>query len=135
MSQLKIRKDVNNFALHVGGFSEYYSRTIFIHNKVKDTPERRERILDLHIKRHQIFQNFANCESTDLSLLAVNRDALQQLEFDLQREWGFTPDINHHSYWYRVPHCTCPKMDNQDYLGSGEIVASDCPVHGDKSIS
>lgn len=55
---------------------------------------------------------------------------IQELEFALQKEWGFPQDANYHTYWSRPKSCTCPKMDNADYFGFGKIITSDCPLHG-----
>ena len=47
----------------------------------------------------------------------------------LQKEWGFDVDS---SMWeeYRLPKCTCPKMDNDD-VGKFMFVDASCPIHGD----
>lgn len=55
---------------------------------------------------------------------------LEQLEYRLQDMWGFDRDRSYHSYWYRSPGCTCPKMDNRERKGYGRIIAGNCPYHG-----
>lgn len=50
--------------------------------------------------------------------------------FLLQEVWGFPQNENFH-YWWRVPRCTCPKMDNEERYGTKyRIISFDCPVHG-----
>ena len=52
------------------------------------------------------------------------------LEFSLQKAWGFSQDIKYHKFWDR-PRCTCPKMDNDDAYPYGYYVISEsCPLHG-----
>ena len=57
-------------------------------------------------------------------------DKVTELEFELQRLWGFTQDKEFHKYWLSVGSCSCPKMDNMDRLGYGRIINLGCPVHG-----
>lgn len=55
---------------------------------------------------------------------------LEQIEFLLQDAWKFERNINYHKFW-EAPHCTCPKMDNDDAWPSGYYVRNfGCPVHG-----
>lgn len=52
------------------------------------------------------------------------------IEFEMQKAWNFAQDRSFHE-WYRVPKCTCPKMDNADSRGFDQrIINLDCPVHG-----
>lgn len=56
---------------------------------------------------------------------------IECIEFEMQKAWHFTQDRNFHE-WYKVPKCTCPKMDNADNRGSNRrIIVMDCPVHGE----
>ena len=57
-------------------------------------------------------------------------DKVTELEFELQRLWGFPQDKEFHKYWLNIGSCTCPKMDNMDRLGYGRIINLGCPVHG-----
>lgn len=60
-------------------------------------------------------------------LASLHREA----EFELQESWNFPRDSRFHKYWYRFPHCTCPKLDNIDAYGTGRAVTnSNCPIHG-----
>ena len=74
---------------------------------------------------------FGAMEATDdpvtLKALAKIETAL---EFHQQELWGFKRDENMH-YWWQVPKCRCPKLDNQERYGTQyRIVSGDCPVHG-----
>ena len=56
---------------------------------------------------------------------------LEQVEFLLQDAWKFERNIHYHKFW-EAPHCTCPKMDNDDAWPSGHYVRHlGCPVHGE----
>ena len=132
---MKLHKDLDNFSLKCGGFAEFFNEKIFINTGVDDTYPRREMILDAHIIRHTIFGKALDCKSDDFVELATCRDALRLVEFQLQSAWGFPSDANFHSYWYNLPHCTCPRMDNYDARGEvANYINSGCPVHGEKSV-
>lgn len=52
------------------------------------------------------------------------------LELHQQELWGFEPNENAH-YWWKVPKCRCPKMDNAERYGTPYgIISATCPVHG-----
>ena len=65
----------------------------------------------------------------------VNReiaDKIEQLEFNLQRLWGFPESKLHHRYWSRLQMCLCNanSMDNLDDFGYRRTIRMDCPIHG-----
>ena len=60
-----------------------------------------------------------------------------QLQFYLQRLWGFDEDPRYHKHqllpksWH-TPGCICPKMDNDDmypYDIGGYWITQGCPIH------
>ena len=54
----------------------------------------------------------------------------EALEFEQQRLWKFQKDRNFH-YWFNLPGCKCPVMDNRDRYGTKyRVVSHDCPAHG-----
>lgn len=64
----------------------------------------------------------------------VNReiaDKLEQLEFNLQRLWGFPESQMHHRYWSKLNMCLCNanSMDNTDDFGYRRTIRLDCPIH------
>ena len=76
------------------------------------------------------------CNATPLEeWVETTPKKVEQLEFTMQRLWGFTEDANYHTHWLRIPYCTCPKMDNTDpvYYGRGKIISGGCPVHGGRT--
>ena len=65
----------------------------------------------------------------------VNReiaDKIEQLEFKLQRLWGFGESKMHHKYWSRLDMCLCnaDSLDNLDDRGFRRTIRLDCPLHG-----
>lgn len=60
-------------------------------------------------------------------------EQITELEFELQRLWGFPQDKEFHKYWLSVGHCECPPLDNLERLGYGRIINLGCPVHGHHS--
>ena len=62
-------------------------------------------------------------------LKEINR-LVEKCETKLQELWGFDPDPSRFSYWYEIPGCVCPKLDNEDLLGiSTNIYNTECPIH------
>ena len=57
-------------------------------------------------------------------------DKVTELEFELQRLWGFPQDKEFHRYWLSVGHCKCGAIDNLERLGYGRIINLGCPIHG-----
>jgi len=58
-------------------------------------------------------------------------DIIQGFEYVLQHLWGFDMHWKMHRYWMEVKGCTCPKMDNIDYVGTTyRIFSENCPYHG-----
>ena len=53
------------------------------------------------------------------------------LEYVLQFLWGFDTTKKMHCYDYRIKGCTCPKLDNDDRVGTDQrVIRYGCPVHG-----
>jgi len=63
--------------------------------------------------------------------LRVAVEVLVKIDYMLQLLWGFPLDPNFHRFW-EVPHCTCPKAENEQLWGTlVHIYAPDCPIHTD----
>ncbi len=91
-----------------------------------------EERIQLDAKYEELFDVFDNMKNESLSSkeLAALAMQVEGIEYDLQRIWKFEIDPKKHRYWYRVPQCTCPKIDNMDLFGTDmRIFAADCPVH------
>ena len=80
-------------------------------------------INDLHKGAEHVINN---PEKYDNPLLT-----LENIEYSLQKLWGFPLDKNYHHYSFKLKDCTCPKDDNMLMLGSGMFYKrTDCKYHG-----
>ncbi len=123
--------DLDEFSLSTGRGVELYNVRLLKMNGGEDTPERRQTIIDIHIDRHKLLEDYRATDVTDKSRFVELNERMVQIEYRLQDAWGFPRDPNYHSYWFQVHHCTCPKLDNMDFLGSeARYINFSCPVHG-----
>lgn len=87
-----------------------------------------EKVINLHNKIHDLFDEIEEC--SDVSKYHNYAALLENLEYELQDAWKFERDSSKHCWWYKIPHCKCPKLDNRDRWGINERVISEfCPVH------
>lgn len=85
-------------------------------------------IIEVHCHKDLLFSQMES--ATDPAVLKELAEKVTEIEFKLQKLWGFTQDANFH-YWWSVPQCDCPRMDNQDRYGtSHRIINPQCKVHG-----
>jgi hypothetical protein len=79
---------------------------------------------------NQKFSYLEKMEGTDdPEKLKELAQKIEEVEFRLQKEWKFPLSKNYHR-WFDVPKCTCPKLDNADYIGTDyRIITPGCPVH------
>lgn len=85
-------------------------------------------IENLHVLRDKLFNVMQN--ETDIDKLKDMDKQCTDIEFKLQDAWNFDENSNYHKFWYR-PHCTCPKIDNDDAYPTGYYVRNNnCPLHG-----
>lgn len=56
---------------------------------------------------------------------------VRDLEYTLQKQWGFPQDARFHRYQIDIKGCTCPRLDNYELFGHTEdrYATSDCPFH------
>lgn len=81
-----------------------------------------------HQLKHLLFE--AAKKTTNKSSLRLLAAHFDELEYHQQELWGFPQDENYHRF-FDFPGCTCPKMDNEDRLGTAfKIYQDDCPIHG-----
>lgn len=61
-------------------------------------------------------------------------DLIEGHEYALQALWNFNIDSGYHQWWFKVDGCRCPKLDNQDRVGSPyRVINATCPFHGAES--
>ena len=54
---------------------------------------------------------------------------VEKLEDKLQETWKFEKNPLYYTYWYKIPGCSCPKMDNEENKGEVRIIDYNCPYH------
>ena len=87
-----------------------------------------EIIKNLHVERLSTENLMLTAQGSNLKSLVK---IWSQLQFDLQKSWGFPLDERFHAFW-SCPRCECPKLDNWDAHPSGYYVTNlSCPLHGE----
>ena len=102
--------------------------------KQKLTQSDVDEVLATHIHKQKIFHKMKSLSPTDeIAMLRFLALTVELIEFKAQEKWKFEKNYNMHR-WFDVPHCSCPKSDNSDRLGTPyKIVNSNCPIHGTKT--
>lgn len=96
--------------------------------KQKITQEGLEDLKALHYKVQAVLE--AMEQSNDKTELRALNSDWRELQFELQKTWGFDQNPNFH-HWYTVPKCSCPKVDNLECYGTPYgIYSGDCLIHG-----
>ena len=106
------------------------------------------RILAAHKLRMMIFYVMDHISPTSRETIKRLRGfakRVKQLEFEAQKAWKFDPDADKHSWWWQLPHCTCPVRANWEawngrILGietdlCKEIVDTNCTIHGQSLVT
>lgn len=97
-------------------------------------PAEEELILTLHRMRQELFDFASTLEPTDTQDRPVLKQLpaiLEPIEYAMQRAWKFEESKAFHTWWYRMPNCHCPRMDNDDMQGVEQSVINlSCPIHG-----
>ena len=121
-------KDVSLIVLHHGLPRLMLSeRLLYQQNAWKNV----EKIKTAHELRLVIEELMS--ETRNVNMLRSLRDDWTEIQFELQRLWGFEEGDRFHKFW-TLPKCTCPKMDNEDYYyiyPDRSLINPSCPLHGD----
>lgn len=88
------------------------------------------RIKELHRYQHGTKQVMKKLNpQTDIEELLLLLETWRKREFKLQELWGFDKNANFHKEW-ELPHCACPKIDNEDFYGNNmRYISENCPYH------
>jgi len=114
--------------LLISRFGQSYRLNPNLVEQKKLSPAQVAELVEEHRYKLLVFELAKNTENP--SLIVELSDELTQIEYRMQRLWGFPIDSNYHE-WYLFPKCKCPKMDNADNRGSSRrIISADCLVHG-----
>lgn len=97
-------------------------------NRQKVSAEDVKKIVKLQTIR-KYFYDFIELSNDKEEIRRLDK-IITQIEFQLQKLWGFPQNRNFHR-WFDVPKCSCPKWDNADSLGSDfRIINPNCILHG-----
>jgi len=100
----------------------------FLVKKQKLSEDQRQAIIILHHEKIAIIRCMR--ETSDIGTIRFLAAQVTNIEYSLQKEWGFALDSNYHR-WHELPHCSCPKKDNEERWGQGgRIYNADCIIHG-----
>lgn len=98
--------------------------------KQQKCEENIQEIAKLHYELQSFFKRIEKTPVDKLEKVSIVKE-IERIEFAMQKQWKFEQNSNYHTYWYRVPHCTCPTMDNDDLMGcAARYYNSHCPIHG-----
>lgn len=116
--------------------AEYNGKKVYLNEKLikqrKLTKEQIENIKNLHVQKLKVISEMEL--TNDIDKLHHLAEEIENIEFQLQKNWGFEQNRNFH-YWWLVPKCTCPDHDNIDRYGTPyRVISQDCPVHGQIKI-
>ena len=103
----------------------------YLAKKQNLSDERVKMIESVHEVRNDVFALMKKLDpEKDKNTLNKLDKMCNKIEFHLQNLWGFEKNGYYHRFWDR-PHCTCPKMDNNERVGTKwTIIAENCPLHG-----
>lgn len=102
-------------------------------------------ISKLHKKRKKLFKQAENIiknknnprkiefynQNIFASKLKKIAKEVEKIEFALQKKWKFKKTRDRHTWWFYIPGCTCPKIDNKERMYTGiRIYSENCPIHG-----
>ncbi len=100
--------------------------------KQNRTQEDVDYILELHKEKYFLFQQFNSIPT--LSELEIKELVLEveDLEFFMQKAWGFKEDRDFHTHWMNVPFCSC--SNTHQTFGGPKLYLPDCIVHHDSTL-
>ena len=98
------------------------------------TQEDMERVEEVHQLLQgsfEVMERLSPQKKSDTEALRGLVKVVSAYEETLQALWGFEVDIGNHTWWFRAPHCLCPKRDNLESFNMGtRIIHRGCPLHG-----
>ena len=107
---------------------EHLNQNLVARNNVSDTSQ--IQLCELYDELEALIAEGNASLSVEVNREIANK--IEQLEFNLQRLWGFSESKFHHRYWSRLQMCLCnaDSLDNMDDFGYRRTIRLDCPVHG-----
>ena len=99
--------------------------------KTQKVSEKQEKkLLELHSELDEIFHTVYLMTDEVAEKLGYSLTiAIKDIEYQMQANWNFNQDANYHTWWYRMPKCSCPTMDNEERFGVSKIISHKCIIH------
>lgn len=120
--------DWEKYKVELNGEVTYVSPYLIKSRNISDDVV--EQLKESHVERLRIFQEAR--ATTDVPTLQRLAAEFEKLEFRQQALWGFPQSSDFHR-WFEFPGCDCPKMDNEDRLGTSyRVISETCVIHGNK---
>lgn len=92
------------------------------------SPTKKKNLKYLHKKREELEEEISSCSISDVGKLKKLLSDWTEVNNVMQDVWGFEINPQNHASW-RLPHCECPKMDNDDFYPTMRYFSSDCVIH------
>jgi hypothetical protein len=129
--ELNFEEDIKKFeVIYKGELVHYISPLLAKQQNLSD--ENLEILKELHVKRLGLFERITEAVKSFPEIVPNLMIEYTAGEFEMQDVWRFPQDENFHRFW-DIPACTCPRMDNDDLVGSSHsVIDGACPLHGDK---
>jgi hypothetical protein len=90
-----------------------------------------KKLKSIYRKIYRLMDKIESEKNTDKKIELAGQ--ITKAEFELQHFWGFDHDAKYHKFWFQIPGCECPYMDNMDRLGTGtRVINENCIFHGQK---
>lgn len=92
----------------------------------------RNDLIKLHFEMDMLKCSIYHSSTEDVSIMRKRIiERCETLEFKMQECWKFDLSVDHHTHWFNLPKCKCPRLDNYDLLGCSKRVYNySCPIHG-----
>ena len=106
---------------------EHLNQNLVARNNVSDTSQ--IQLCELYDELEALIAEGNAALSVEVNREIANK--IEQLEFNLQRLWGFSESKFHHRYWSRLQMCLCnaDSLDNMDDFGYRRTIRGNCPIH------
>ena len=99
-------------------------------DEIRNIIKLHKRLNEIFDEENKIIENKEISEIDKKHLMKLSQE-VKEIEFNLQKNWHFDQDEKYHTWWYKQPACSCPKLDNADRFGyEYKIYSSDCILHG-----
>lgn len=120
------RLDIKAYEIKYKSYITYLNPNLLMLRKINKQDF--ETLKHLHRQQFEVYELMENTD--DVQKLKELNKLTTKIQYEMQKAWHFRKNKNRH-YWYNVPKCDCPKLDNQERLGTPfRIINQSCIIHG-----